>query len=87
MLQNKGYVQFLLNPDIVMAEMTGWVLLGYSVKQREEDWLLVIKVNTRLQGRMVAFISTTEYKDLFELWYTEIAGDKVTLRLRPDRFG
>lgn len=76
----------MTSPHEEIAFQTGYVLVGYSFKQRDEDWLLVVRLNGRLDGRKVAFISCKDYFDCWEQFYLGISGEKMTLKLKPDRF-
>lgn len=80
-------VRFMIDPYEDFAYHTGFVLRGYTVKVKEESYLLVVKATSRLQGPLVSFIECETTYDCFAYLCAYMWTKGAPLKWRPDRFG
>lgn len=78
--------KFLNSMPEEIAYHHGIVLVGFSVKDKGTGWLLVVRVNKRLDGRMVAFIECSTLIGCFDYLATWCYRNNVPLKWAPDRF-
>lgn len=78
--------RFLLNPAEEVAYHSGWLLRGMTIKTKPDGYLLVVKVERRLDGHMVAFIEGTTLIDCFEYLLLSMTHTNAPLKWRKDRF-
>lgn len=84
---DKKVVRFMVDPYEDFAYCTGFVLRGYTVKVKEETYLLVVKATSRLQGQIVAFIECKTLYECFSYLHDYCWTKAAPLKWRPDRFG
>jgi len=80
------FMRFLLDPSAETAWMSGYALHSYSFTQKDESWLLVIRVNSHKGGRLVAFIEAHSQVECMLLWHKALGSKHPILKWRPDKY-
>lgn len=76
----------MMYPKAEIGYHTGCVLTGINIKPQGDQWLMVLKVTDRQKRPKVAFVTGDTFYDLWDLLYTAVAGDKVTLKWKDDKW-
>jgi len=82
----KKLAEFCLHPEQIVAYETGSTLVGYSIKKKEDEWLMMIRVKTSSGKFMVAFIGASTIDTCWELFYTAVTKTSFTLKWKLDNF-
>ena len=74
---------FLLDLEKEVAWKTRKTVTGLVLRQREEDWLLVLKASDK-KGQWVQFVEGSDFVDCFRsLW---VINNRQMWAWKPDRF-
>ena len=82
----REFLRFVREPADEVAYQDGRILRGYSMKVKENSYLLVVKVTGRLDGHLVAFIESETHIGCFEYWYKSLTTSSAPLRYSRDRY-
>lgn len=77
---------FMLEPEKQIAWHTGYLLHSITIKQQENGWLMVIRVNSTKGGRLVSFIQTSCVDGCWNLLYTALHSNSFNLTWHQDKF-
>lgn len=87
MVSQKEVMKVVSHPYEEIAHSLGFTLTGINLRVKPSSWLMVVKVQGRLDGAMVAFIETDTAYGCWEYLATVLYRTNAPLKWRKDKWG
>lgn len=82
----RGLLRFMMYPSEEIAYHTGCRLTGLNFRPDGTHWLMIVKVVDRKKENKIAFVTAPTFYECWDLLYTAVSGDKVTLKWKDDKW-
>ena len=84
--EQKTVLRFLSDPYQDVAYLMGAKLLGLNLRAKEHSYLLIVKVEDKVKGKLVCFIETETAIGCFAYFVEYLTKERVPLRWREDKY-
>lgn len=69
-----------------VAYQSGYLLTGLNFSKRDDGWLMIVKVQSKKSGHLVAFIHALTTDDCLDVLWSALTSNDIHLKWKPDQY-